>query len=56
MKTIFVILDINAYGMPEIIDQVPNEEEAQKIVSDRRKLGYNDTCYEIVNLKMPYSE
>jgi hypothetical protein len=51
MKTIYVVLDIDSYGSPEIVDYHLTEDEAQEHVAKMKYLGYENSKYEILELR-----
>lgn len=45
---IYVVLDIDVYGRPEIVDNFLTSEEAYECVKKRHYLGYVESCYEMI--------
>jgi hypothetical protein len=51
MKTIYIVLDIDSYGSPELVDYHLTEDEAQEHVAKLKDLGYENSKYEILELR-----
>ena len=50
MKTIFIVLNVDKYGTPEVVDYFLSEEEAKDSVASLKDLGYDQSCYELMCL------
>lgn len=51
IKIIYVVLNIDKYNSPEIVDYFLTEDEAQEHVAKMKYLGYENSNYEPLELR-----